>query len=429
MMGAGIPFGAEQRLLPEWIPLSFFALALFYLFFAWTSVVFMADDISTFKGGSGPILGLIHTFTLGVLASTAFGASMQMLPVATGATMSAPRLVITLLVLWVVGTITTLSGFVFELNDVAAIGASLLCLGALLFVGLLMRLLYNAQAMRLIRRHAVLGGVSLICAASLGLAMILSWSAKISFEMVYPGLFHAGFAIYGFMGLIVLGFSRIMVPMLAIADVKSEKPAFTALILILISLLLWMFGCAFGLDVAMFLSPLLGLIAAGLHIFEMTSILKTRLRSRLGPEWLLIRFSWVMLPSSLVFSLISINIEGFEKAAQLAIFLGITGWLVSFILGVLQRIIPFLLSMQIARHTGMPELPSKLSHERLLKIIGPLHISAVFLCSLGLFYDLSALLLIGGLMGSISGCLFITFFFIALSRKSQSLAKMQQPTL
>lgn len=424
MTHAHIPLGAEQRLLPEWIPLSFFGLALLCLPLAWAGITFKADDLTSFQGGIGPVLSIIHSFSLGVLATTAFGGAMQMLPVATGVTMNAPARVVALLCLWSVGIFITLSSFAFSLIETSALGTGLLFMGAILFISLLLRLLLNAQSMHLVRRHAVFSAISLLLAASLGFMSVLSWANWISLDLSSLGILHAGFTIYGFMGLIVFGFSRIMVPMLAIADLKTDRLALFALALVALGLSLWAIGSLFSSPLILIFAILIGLGAAGLHIREMLSILKARLRSRLGPEWHLIRFSWAMLPLSLLFGLLSLLFENFETAAHSAIFLGIIGWLVSFVLGILQRIIPFLLSMQIARRTGMPELPSKLAHAPLLKAVAPLHIIGVLSCASAIALDSTPLLIIGSLFGFLSACLFLAFFLIALLRKAKCLAQI-----
>jgi hypothetical protein len=419
MMGAGVPFGAEQRLLPEWIPLSFFAIALTCLPAGWFFLFMQADAIVGFRGGFGPVLSTLHTFTIGVVLTTAFGASMQMLPVATGAAMNKPLGVIILLVLLFCGALLTLGGFAHYHRVLTSIGALTLSLAALLYAGMLVRLLLKSESLKLVRNHVLIGALCLLLAATLGTAMIWDWANYIEFTMPDARLAHAGLAVYGFMGLIVLGFSRVMVPMLSVSDKTNDKLAIIGLLVALAALLLWVGGffktaCA------------LALVAALIHVFEMSTILKGRIRKRLGPEWLVIRFSWVMLPLSLILAEIAQNSENTLNVTQLSVLIAVLGWLVSFIIGILQRIIPFLLSMQIARQTGMPELPTRLAEEKLLKIIGPLHIGAVFFCGFAVVTDIPLLLKLGSLTGMISGISLFIFLIIAIKRKRLSLEKMKR---
>src|SRR5262249_40580002 len=75
--------GAKGRLLPASIPFRFFAAAALFHVGLWLAVVAGADQVTSFRGGLGPALAAIHLLTLGVLTTTAIGASVQLLPVAT----------------------------------------------------------------------------------------------------------------------------------------------------------------------------------------------------------------------------------------------------------------------------------------------------------------------------------------------------------
>ncbi|SCA55530.1 conserved membrane hypothetical protein [Candidatus Terasakiella magnetica] len=417
MMGGTLPFGAEQRLLPEWIPLSFFSFALICLPLGWLLLFIQADNIASFSGGFGPVLACLHMFSIGVVLSTAFGASMQMLPVATGAAMNKPHGVVILLGLLIIGTTIMLGGFAHYFTQISTFG-SLFLLGAVLLYGaMLVRLLLRSETLKIVRNHVFIGALCLILAATFGTLMILDWAEHLSFGMANGPLMHAGLALYGFMGLIVLGFSRIMIPMLAVSDTTNDKLCHITLMLSFIALALWISG-------QYQLAPIVATVASCLYVFEMVHILKGRMRTRLGPEWLPIRFSWVMFPTSLLLACAALWSDRYDYIVQLCIIIALLGWLVSFIIGILQRIIPFLLSMQIARRTGMPELPSKLAHEKLLSFIGPAHILAVVLTVTALIFEQTLLLRFASLIGIMSGILFLIFLITALKRKRHCLEKM-----
>jgi len=75
--------GARNRLLPVSIPFRFFGAAVVFHVCAWLALGAGADAAATFMGGLGWPLAALHLITLGVLVSTAIGASLQLLPVAT----------------------------------------------------------------------------------------------------------------------------------------------------------------------------------------------------------------------------------------------------------------------------------------------------------------------------------------------------------
>ena len=76
--------GARNRLLPASIPFRFFATACVFHVLAWGLLLAAADEVIGFRGGLGWPLAVLHLLTLGVLVATALGASLQLLPVATG---------------------------------------------------------------------------------------------------------------------------------------------------------------------------------------------------------------------------------------------------------------------------------------------------------------------------------------------------------
>lgn len=403
-------------------PLSFFFVSLTCLPLGWILLFLQAENIASFQGGFGPVLAALHTFTIGVVLITAFGASMQMLPVASGAAMNKPVGVILLFILLLTGTAITLGGFAHYLPLITSFGAAILCLSALLYAVMLVRLLARSDSLKIIRNHVLVGALCLLLAAGLGASMIWNWASLLSLTMPNPRLVHAGLALYGFMGLIVFGFSRIMVPMLSVSDKTNDRLAILGLLVALTSLLLWVGGF-------FKIAPFVALISVLIHVYEMFTILKGRIRTRLGPEWIAIRFSWVMLPLSLLLVIGAQWTDNKANITELSILIAVLGWLVSFIIGILQRIIPFLLSMQIARQTGMPELPSKLASEKLTRLIGPLHITAVGITGVAVMIDNSLLLQFGSLIGLASGLSFLTFLIIAIKRKRLSLEKMKNETL
>ena len=75
--------GASSRLLPPSIPFRFFGAAVAFHVVAWLAAMAGAEQVPAFAGGLGWPLAALHAVTLGVLAMTAIGASLQLFPVAT----------------------------------------------------------------------------------------------------------------------------------------------------------------------------------------------------------------------------------------------------------------------------------------------------------------------------------------------------------
>ena len=71
--------GAKGRLLPASIPFRFFATAAIFHVLMWLVLLTDAGQATNFRGGPGPALAAVHLLTLGVLTTTAIGASVQLL--------------------------------------------------------------------------------------------------------------------------------------------------------------------------------------------------------------------------------------------------------------------------------------------------------------------------------------------------------------
>src|SRR5512145_2072912 len=74
---------SRSRLLPMSLPFRYFGAAVVFQLAAWAMLLFCSRELIAFDGGLGPIFSALHLLTLGVLAMTAVGASLQLLPVAT----------------------------------------------------------------------------------------------------------------------------------------------------------------------------------------------------------------------------------------------------------------------------------------------------------------------------------------------------------
>ena len=74
---------ARSRLLPMSLPFRFFGAAAAFQLAAWAVLLVFCAEVISFEGGLGPIFAALHLVTLGVLATAAIGATLQLLPVAT----------------------------------------------------------------------------------------------------------------------------------------------------------------------------------------------------------------------------------------------------------------------------------------------------------------------------------------------------------
>ncbi len=92
------------------------------------------------------------------------------------------------------------------------------------------------------------------------------------------------------------------------------------------------------------------------------------------------------------------------------------GWLLTLLVGVLQRIIPFLASMHTARAGAGPAPPSKLTAERPLKIHLFCHFTALATVGAGIAVDVAELVRAGAACGAAGAAAYGWFAATTLRR-------------
>ncbi len=420
--GAGLKLGgAAQRLLPEVIPLRFFGVALFAHVVAWAGLMLLAEDIIGFRGGAGPVLGLLHLVALGVLLATAFGASFQMLPVAFALPPPPAWLCDLAFALLVAGAGGLISGFAW-IEPRLMVGGALLLVGAVLLHALaLARLVWQANDNLLLRCHIgaalVFLALALVLALGLGLDFQLGWLPNHQ-DAALAHLILAGF---GFMALLVMGFSQILIPMFAVAEPTANALALIAFALALLGVTSAAAGALTEFRILLATGLVAGFAAALFHCLQMTLTLKRRLRTRLGPEFVLIGLAWLFCPLVLGLGLALVFEVGGEVMPVLFGVSLIFGWYLTFLLGVLQRILPFLASMHASRLGAKALSPAKLVSAQHLAVHRWCHLSALFLVGAGLILANSWAVRLGGLVGLVGALSFVLFGAEVLKRTRASI--------
>jgi hypothetical protein len=365
---------ARSRLLPMQLPFRYFGAAVAFNVAAWALLLAHARELDAFAGGLGPVFAALHLATLGVLAMAAIGATLQLLPVATRQPVRALWAV--KLAWWLLVAGAALFAFAAATYRVQWMGPGAMAVSAALGIYgvLLYANLRGARGMRVVVMH---GWAALACLAALaatGLALAARYGYGLALDHLAFRDAHLVLAAYGFMGLLAFGLSNFLLPMLAVAPPPPPRTAYvvlgTAVAGIAAALAGWLLAAA-----------LLGLAAAGLHVVSMERALAARLRAPLGTAFVLVRAAWACLLASLVLAALMALDLAPARAPVLFGLLLVPGWLLTFLLGVLQRIVPFLASVH-ALSGGRP-LASSLTPQRLLAAHAVLHLGALALLIAG----------------------------------------------
>lgn len=415
-MLADFMMGARSRLLPATVPFRFFAAALVFHVAAWAALLAGAGDLPGYAGGPGPVLAGLHLATLGVLAMTAMGAAFQMLPVATRKPIRSERLCRLTFWLFAPGVALLTHGMGAAQGWAMAGGGALAAAGLVLFGILVADNLRQITDMKIITANAWVAVASLAAVTLLGLLLLGDFWGGILPDHGAAAATHGLLAGYGFMGMLALGFSNILIPMFTLARSLPQKPGRIAAALSGLALALAAAGLLTGLPVVAAVAVLPGLAAAALHLRAMAQAIKTGMRRNRDTAFRLFHLAWALLPAGLVVG----------GAAALGLWPGVTGplwglllvfgWLLTFLTGVLQRIMPFLASMHSVGRSAKPALVSALTAERPLFAHFLGHAAALLLIAAGLLTGQVWPVRLGALAG-LAGALSFALFGIQLWRR------------
>jgi hypothetical protein len=222
---------------------------------------------------------------------------------------------------------------------------------------------------------------------------------------------HVAFAAYGFMGMLSLGLSYILVPMFALAKAPDERLALVSCALGAIALALAGVA-AFGIGTRelRIVAIAVALAAVGIHLGLMRQALRSGLRRELGTSFRLVRTAWGLLVASLVAALLwelDAPVPGMATLFGIGL---VAGWLLTFLLGVLQRIVPFLASMHAIPGGGRPPTPSTLTDDRALAVHGWCHGAALALLAFAVLFDSSTMAAVAAVIGALGGVAYGIFF-------------------
>ena len=400
----------RTRLLPASLPLRHFGAAALFQLVGWLLIAWDPAATASFTGGMGPALAALHAFTLGTLTMTALGAGLQLLPVATVQSVRAVWLA--KLVWWPL--CASLAALVLGLARVdtalAALGAAGTMVTLAVHAGLLAANLAGARRARAMTAFAWVALAGLVAVIASGPALVLHYRFGWFADARGVALGHLIAACYGYLGLLTVGFSYLLVPMFMVrrapAEAAQRRVLAAASLAIAGAVALALTGMPRGW---MALPGLIGLGAALVHSKQMIEV-SLRRRTRDGPWSLwLMRFAWGLLPGSVALGLV-LALSGAAGGWAIAwVVLTVLGWLASFVLAVAMRILPFLATVHVKLRGGRLPLVSALTPAPAARVVALAHPLAVLLLVAGVLAGAPGLVTAAGWVGAIGACAFVLF--------------------
>lgn len=407
---AGFLGGAKSRLLPRSIPFRFFAAAAVFHVLMWLALLVGAADAVSFRGGLGPALASVHLLTLGVLATTAIGASVQLLPVATRRTLHAVWPIKLIFWLTVPGLMALVIGMYRGETNILVPAAAVTTVGLSVYCTLLADNLRRAGNFPVVGAFGWAALAMLVLVITFGIALAFNETAAFLPDHAAVALAHLILGGFGFMGMLALGFSYVLIPMFALASAPPSRPGYACLAAASTAVLLGALGALVGSRTLLTIALLAGLAAAALHLWQMHNVLKHGMRKRLGLSFILVRAAWVMLPTTLIAGLAALHDVAGRNAGTLFGFLLLFGWLLTFLIAILQRIMPFLASMFAPPQAfGGTAIVSALADTRSIKLNAVCHGLALTLLATAILLENATIARLGGAIGLIGALAFAWF--------------------
>lgn len=420
--------GAKGRLLPASLVFRFFGAAVVFHACAWAALLGGAAQWPQWRYGLGWPLAALHLVTLGTLLSSAIGASLQLLPVATRLPVRSQRLVAVLWWLYVPGVAVLTLGMGLARPAWLELGAGAV-LAALALWGVLLALnLLGARGMPGVVVH---GWGALVALGALGAsaaALVALWLGRPWLDADTARGLHLVSGSFGVMGLLTFGLSYILLPMFALGSVPAERrqvAAGAAAVIAVAAAALAALGPALGYATPpLRLAALfVGALAWALHLRLMHGVLASGMRKDLGRAVWLMRLAWASLGLALLLALALVLGASADTWGRLFGVLAVVGWLLSFLFGVLQRILPFLASMHAALGQRRPPTPSAMTLEQALAWHFGAHCAALLLLAGAAVFDRAELAAAAGAVGLVGALAFGLFFAVLVRRLLQATAK------
>ncbi|OGG95168.1 MAG: hypothetical protein A2527_08325 [Candidatus Lambdaproteobacteria bacterium RIFOXYD2_FULL_50_16] len=342
---------------PLFVPLRFFLSAPLFVVLGGIELLWFGSDLIG-AAYAEPAIAWIHLWTLGWLAMVMFGAYYQMIPVMIGGQVPAPYLSGWVHGLLALGVLLFQGYFLFpEFSPFWLAGISLgLSIG--LFIGQIAWALVRVKGENRPTLSAM--RLSLVCLGItwfLGLWLLAGhggWGPEI--HGVNRDL-HLSFALFGWVGFLIIGVSLHLVPMFYITPPFDKLVAQRVLRLLSITLVLLTFIQLTGIEAWLWVPVAFGFSGFGLYLFELTKILNRRRRKKVDPAarllYLAIAWGWVAL------GLFVLGLWGKDLALKEgAVLIFLLGVSVNFTHGMLYKIVPFLIWFhRYSARVGEPGVP------------------------------------------------------------------------
>lgn len=338
-------------------PLRFFLSA--PLFIVLAGVLLVVDGGALLGSRWSPAtLAATHLLTIGFMLQVMLGALIQILPVVAGANLARPALVAALVHPAInLGALAMAAGFLFAEARWLQLAAALLGLGLAVFLGVAGRAVFRVPSTSPSIRGLKLALLALAATVGSGLFMLLVLAG--GWPVALPGLanLHAGWGLAGWAGVLLAAVAYVVVPMFQLTPGYPARPAWWFPPATLAALLLSTLAVVVDAGWLNLIGRLLLAVVALAFIAQTLKLQAGRRRARPDATF---RY-WQLGLGATLAALLMLVVEtllpaGVVLPAEWTVLLGVlvlVGGFLPFIIGMLYKIVPFLLWFDL-QHRSLP---------------------------------------------------------------------------
>lgn len=301
------------------------------------------------------VLATVHLFTLGVLLTAVTGVMHQFYPMALGWALRSRRVAAAGTTMLITGVVLVVSGFWFWLPGLLAVGW-LVIFGA---VGCVAWNLLPAR--RRVPQARLVGAFVSAGHVALGLAMLLAAGRIGEFlhwwtmDRLGTIAAHYHLAVLGFGTLTAVGVGSRMIPMFLVSHGAPTRAIPWIGVLASVGLLVFAAGAPFHLPLLVWLGASFMFASVLLYLTVVRGYFRHRLKRTSDPAMTFVRTAFLNLGCAALVGVALLLTPGFHAGLWVAYaLLGILGWLMMLIMGILQKLVPHLGRMHLFGRAGKP---------------------------------------------------------------------------
>lgn len=283
-----------------------------------------------------PVAGFLHVYLLGFIMMVIIGALYQLVPVVLEAPFFTQKGSTLLFYVYAIGAALLSGGMLLEIPALMHAGGGAVYVALSLFAVLLLLSFTGVKRWGLVPLFLLVASIALLAGISFGMVLLVGMTGgAIEVDIVALLIKHAVLSLGGFVTLIVMGVSLVLLPMFSLSHGVSTLYSKIALVCMVGG-----FGAAM-MNAFMLMWFLLG---AGVLLYVMQSahILYKRMRKKKEVWFYNVSMALVSLVGAVVLGAMSL-FNGEETTLKAALFLFLVGFGFHFVSGHLYKILPFLI--------------------------------------------------------------------------------------